>query len=127
MTEEVVNWSYSSRDVRISIPVGIAYDCDVKLAQKLMVEAANAAQRVLDTPAPVVWMTAFGESSIDHEIRVWIRDPEAGIGSVRSEILNKLWELFKEHQVKVPYPQRDIRVKEWPDGAGLTPESSPSR
>ena len=42
MTQEVVNWSYSTRDVRISIPIGIAYDCDVKLAHKLMVEAANA-------------------------------------------------------------------------------------
>jgi small-conductance mechanosensitive channel len=116
MTEEVINWSYSTRDVRISIPIGIAYDCDVKLAQKLMVEAATASTRVLDTPKPVVWMTAFGESSIDHEIRVWIVDPEAGLGAVRSDILNRVWELFKENGIQVPYPQRDVRVKEWPGG-----------
>ena len=87
MTQEVVNWSYSTRDVRISIPVSIAYDCDVELAHKLMIEAANASPRVLDSPKPAVWMTAFGENAIDHEIRVWISDPEAGLGSVRSEIL----------------------------------------
>ncbi|HET9427729.1 MAG TPA: mechanosensitive ion channel domain-containing protein [Allosphingosinicella sp.] len=127
MTEEVVNWSYSTRDVRISIPVGIAYDCDVALAQTLMIEAATAAKRVLETPAPVVWMTAFGESSIDHEIRVWIRDPEAGIGSVRSEILNKLWALFKEHRIHVPYPQRDIRLKEWPADSAVSPAAPPAR
>ena len=126
MTEEVVNWSYSTRDVRISIPVGIAYDCDVKLAQSLMVEAATASSRVLDTPAPAVWMTAFGESSIDHEIRVWIRDPEAGIGSVRSDILNRLWQLFKENRIQIPYPQRDIRVKEWPEPAPFSAEAVPS-
>jgi len=114
MTEEVVNWSYSTRDVRISISVGIAYDCDVKLAQRLMVEAAKASPRVLDSPKPVVWMTGFGDSSIDHEIRVWIRDPEAGLGNVRSDILNRVWELFKANRVQVPFPQRDIRVKEWP-------------
>ncbi len=114
MTQEVVNWSYSTRDVRVSIKVGIAYDCDVKLAQRLMVEAAIAARRVLETPAPVVWMTGFGESSIDHEIRIWIRDPEAGIGSVRSEILNRLWELFAENGIRIPFPQRDLRLKEWP-------------
>jgi small-conductance mechanosensitive channel len=114
MTQEVVNWSYSTRDVRVSIPVGIAYDCDVKLAQQLMIEAANASPRVLATPKPAVWMTAFGESSIDHEIRVWIADPEAGIGSVRSDILNRLLDLFRERGLKIPFPQRDIRVKEWP-------------
>jgi small-conductance mechanosensitive channel len=115
MTEEVVNWSYSTRDVRISIKVGVAYDCDLKLAQRLMIEAATAAQRVLDTPKPVVWLTNFGESAIEHEIRVWIRDPEAGLGSVRSDILNRVWELFRAHEMQVPFPQRDIRVKEWPE------------
>jgi small-conductance mechanosensitive channel len=114
MTEEVVNWSYSTRDVRISIPVGVAYDCDVRLAQRLMVEAAKASARVLDSPNPVVWMTGFGDSSIDHEIRVWIRDPEAGLGSVRSDILNRVWELFRANGIQVPFPQRDLRVKEWP-------------
>jgi small-conductance mechanosensitive channel len=117
MTQEVVNWSYSTRDVRISIPIGIGYDCDVKLAQKLMIEAANASPRVLATPRPAVWMTAFGEGAINHEIRVWILDPEAGIGAVRSEILGRLLELFNENGIDLPFPQRDIRIKEWPGEA----------
>ena len=127
MTQEVVNWSYSSRDVRISIPVSIAYDCDVKLAQKLMIEAANASPRVLDSPQPAVWMTAFGENALEHEIRVWILDPEAGIGSVRSEILGRLWALFKENGIEVPFPQRDVRVREWPQSAPSSAESPPAR
>jgi small-conductance mechanosensitive channel len=114
MTQEVENWSYSSRDVRVHIPVGIAYDCDVPAAQKLMIQAATEAKRVLKTPPPSVWLRAFGESAINHEILVWISDPEAGVGSVRSEILNRLWALFREHGITIPYPQRDIRVKEWP-------------
>ena len=114
MTQEVENWSYSSRDVRVHIPVGIAYDCDVPFAQKLMIQAATEAKRVMETPPPSIWLTAFGESSIDHEILVWISDPEAGVGSVRSEILNRVWALFKEHGISIPNPQRDIHVKEWP-------------
>jgi small-conductance mechanosensitive channel len=117
MTQEVVNWSYSTRDVRISIPVAIAYDCDVALAQKLMIEAANASPRVLDSPRPNVWLTALGENGLDHEIRVWILDPEAGIGAVRSEILARLLELFHENGIRVPSAQREVRVKEWPAGA----------
>ncbi|MFN3388418.1 MAG: mechanosensitive ion channel family protein [Allosphingosinicella sp.] len=122
MTQEVENWSYSNRDVRIHIPVGVSYECDIALAQKLMIEAAGESKRVLQTPAPRVWLLGYGDSSVDHEILVWVRDPEAGVGNVRSEILNRLWGLFKEHGIEIPFPQRDIHVKSWPDppptGAG---------
>jgi small-conductance mechanosensitive channel len=114
MTQEVENWSYSSPNVRIHIPVGIAYDCDLALAQRLMIEAAETPARVLKSPKPTLWLRAFGENALDHEILVWIKDPEQGIGSVQSEILNRLWVLFKEHDIKVPAPQRDIHVRDWP-------------
>jgi small-conductance mechanosensitive channel len=127
MTQEVVNWSYSTRDVRISIPITIDYACDVKLAQRLMIEAADASPRVLETPKPNVWMKAFGENGIDHEIRVWILDPEAGIGPVRSDILNRLWELFKENGIEVPAPQRAVRIEGWPiDPAGGSSGPAPA-
>jgi small-conductance mechanosensitive channel len=118
MTQEVENWSYSSRDVRVHIPVGVAYSCDLAVAQKLMIEAASASERVLSAPAPRVWLRAFGDSSVDHEILVWIADPEAGVGNVQSEILNRLWTLFKENGIEIPFPQRDIRIKEWPGQPG---------
>jgi small-conductance mechanosensitive channel len=118
MTQEVENWSYSSSNVRIHIPVGISYTCDLPLAQKLMVEAAKTPARVLKFPEPTVWLRAFGESSVDHDILVWIADPEAGVGNVQSEILNRLWVLFKENGIDIPFPQRDIRIKEWPSPPG---------
>lgn len=114
MTQEVENWSYSSPNVRIHIPVGVGYDCDLALAQKLMAEAAVVPSRVLKVPAPTVWLRAFGESAIEHEILVWIADPEGGVGNVQSEILNRLWELFKENGIDIPFPQRDLRIREWP-------------
>ena len=74
--------------------------------------------RVLKAPSPNVWLREFGESSVDHDILVWIKDPEAGVGNVQSEILNRLWVLFKENGIKIPFPQRDIRIKEWPAQPG---------
>jgi small-conductance mechanosensitive channel len=121
MTQEVVNWSYSTRDVRISIPVAIAYDCDVALAQKLMIEAAIASPRVLNSPKPNVWLTKLGDNGIEHEIRIWILDPEAGIGPIRSEILGRVWALFQANGIRVPSPQHDIRVKEWPSAPAVIP------
>jgi small-conductance mechanosensitive channel len=117
MTEAVENWSYSDRNVRIHIPVGVAYGCDLALAQKLMIEAASAAPRVLDTPKPSVWLKGFGDSSVDHDILVWIADPELGVGNVRSDILNRLWRLFADNQVELPFPQRDIHVRSMPPPA----------
>ena len=114
MTEEVENWSYSSRDVRVHIPVGVAYSSDMALAQRLMIEAASASHRVLEHPVPSVWMKGFGDSSVDHDILIWISDPEAGVGNVRSEILNRIWTLFAEHGIEIPFPQRDVHIRSVP-------------
>ena len=110
MTQEVENWSYSDRNVRIHIPVGIAYDSDLDLAQKLMMQAALDSPRVLKSPRPNVWLTGFGESSVDHEILAWIADPEAGVGNVRSDVLGRLWRLFRDHGVTIPFPQREVTM-----------------
>src|SRR3546814_9594515 len=91
------------RDVRIPVSVGISYGADVHRAQELMLEAARACPRVLSTPEPLVWIRAFGERSVEFDIRVWISDPEAGIGNVQGDILLRVWELFKEHGIGLPY------------------------
>ncbi len=114
MTNEVENWSFSSKDVRVKIPVGVAYSCDMKLAEELMLRAAKESPRVLNRPSPSVWMSGFGESSVDFEIQAWIKDPEDGVGNVRSDVLKRLWWLFKENGVEIPFPQRDINIRSLP-------------
>ena len=118
MTQEVENWSYSDRNVRVRIPVGVAYSCDIKLAQQLMLQAASDSPRVLRSPKPNVWLTAFGASSMEHEILVWISDPESGIGGVKSDVLGRLWDLFKEHGIQVPFQQHDVHIRSMPESAG---------
>ncbi len=108
MTQEVENWSYSDRNVRVRIPVGIAFDSDLQLAQQLMLQAALDSPRVLRNPQPNVWLTAFGESRVDHEILVWISDPEGGVGNVKSDVLGRVWRLFRDNGIAIPYPQRVI-------------------
>lgn len=117
MTQEVENWSYSSRTVRVKIAVGVAYDTDLRLAHKLMIEAAQEAKRVLAEPAPVCWITGFGDSSVDHEVRFWITDPEGGIGNIKGDVFLRIWDKFQAAGIEIPYPQRDLRVRDWPDAA----------
>ncbi|WP_052071854.1 mechanosensitive ion channel family protein [Sphingopyxis sp. MWB1] len=117
MTERVENWSYSNREVRVRIKVGVSYDADLHLAQKLMIEAAAAAPRVLTDPAPVCWITGFGNSSVDHELRFWIRDPESGLGNIKGHVFMGIWDRFKEAGIELPYPQRDLHLR------SLSPEA----
>ncbi|QIG54914.1 mechanosensitive ion channel [Altererythrobacter sp. BO-6] len=111
MINQVENWSYSSRNVRVQVPVGVGYACDLDLAEKLMLEAAKQSSRVLKSPAPTAWLRNYGESSVDFIIQIWINDPEEGVGNIRSEVLKNLWRLFKENNVEIPFPQRDINLR----------------
>lgn len=111
MINQVENWSYSSKQVRMQIPVGVSYNCDIKQAEKLMLEAAAASKRVLKSPPPTVWLDQYGDSSVNFVIHCWITDPEAGIGNVKSEVLKNLWDLFQQHGVEIPFPQRDINLR----------------
>ncbi|MBX3595587.1 mechanosensitive ion channel domain-containing protein [Sphingomonas sp.] len=111
MTQEVENWSFSDRNVRVRIPVGIAYESDVPLAQRLMLEAAQESPRVLDSPKPNVWLASFGDYALEHEILAWISDPEGGVGNVRSDVLNRLWVKFQEHGIEIPFPQQVLHFR----------------
>lgn len=111
MVNQVENWSYSSKNVRMQVPVGVSYNCDIKLAEKLMLQAAKECRRVLKTPPPVCWLDQYGDSSVDFIIHCWITDPEEGVGNVKSEVLKKLWDLFAEAGVEIPFPQRDLNLR----------------
>jgi small-conductance mechanosensitive channel len=110
ITSEVINWSYSDRNVRIKIPVQISYGDDPEQAMALMVNAARNAQRVLKTPEPVCRLMEFADSGIALELRVWVNDPEEGTGNVRSEINLGIWRAFKEQGITIPFPQRDVHL-----------------
>ena len=111
MINQVENWSYSSKNVRMQVPVGVSYEADMKLAEELMLEAAKSCDRVLKAPPPTVWMAEYGDNSVNFMIHCWIRDPEDGVGNVRSAVLKKLWWLFKENGIEIPFPQRDLHIR----------------
>lgn len=112
MINQVENWSYSSKTVRIHVPVGVAYSADIELAEKLMLEAAKASPRILNSPPASVWLDALGDNSINFIIQCWITDPEEGIGNVRSDVLKRLWKLFQANGIEVPFPQRDLNLRD---------------
>ncbi len=110
MTQAVENWSYASPEVRVRMRVPVAYESDLRRAQRIIVETAKANPRILTEPEPVVWITAFGERAIEHELRFWITDPESGLGNVQGEVFLDIWDRFQEEGITIPYPRRDVRL-----------------
>ena len=110
ITSEVTNWSYTDRHVRIKIPVQISYNDDPEKAMQLIIDAAQVSDRILKDPAPQARLLAFGDNGIDLELRIWLDDPEQGVGSVKSDVNLAIWRSFKEHGVTIPFPQRDVRL-----------------
>lgn len=110
ITSEVTNWSYSDRQVRVKIPVQISYENEPEIAMKIMVDAGRENDRVLSDPEPQTRLLGFGDNGIDLELRLWVTDPEQGIGSLKSDINLSIWNKFKEAGIVIPFPQRDVRI-----------------
>ena len=115
ITGKVINWSHSNNLVRLQIPVGISYDSDLETATKLMLEVAAGTTRVLQEPKPVCLLTGFGDNSVQLELRVWLNDPQNGLGPLKSELLMGTWRRFKEEGIVLPYPQRVLYHKSIPE------------
>ncbi|MFZ3033082.1 MAG: mechanosensitive ion channel domain-containing protein [Parvibaculum sp.] len=117
ITQTVENWSYSDRKVRLHIPIGVAYGSDINLVRDLLLKAVEDHPRILKDPTPRALIMGFGDSSVDFEIRCWIFDPQEGEANLRSDVYYRIWDLFKENGVEIPFPQRDVHIK---SGGGNT-------
>jgi small-conductance mechanosensitive channel len=73
---------------------------------------ARSVKRVLAAPPPTVWLDSFADNGVAFVIHCWITDPEEGIGNVRSDVLKTLWRLMRENGIKVPFPQRDLNLRD---------------
>jgi small-conductance mechanosensitive channel len=115
ITSEVINWSYADTNVRMIIKVQISYDDDPEHALALMLDCAKVSPRVLAEPLPTVRLMNFADNGIELQLRVWIADMEKGTGEIRSAINLAIWRTFKQHNITIPYPQRDLHIKSgWP-------------
>jgi small-conductance mechanosensitive channel len=112
IANQVINWSYSSPLVRLDAPFGVAYGSDLHAVRALAVEVAARTNRVLASPRPVCHVTGFGDSAVDMLLRFWIEDPTDGVTNIKGEVLLGLWDAFSERQIEIPFPQREVRIRD---------------
>ncbi|GAB4302781.1 MAG: mechanosensitive ion channel [Geminocystis sp.] len=108
------NWSYNSFTARIIIPIAVAYQSDLVLVTELLLQSAYQESRVVAHPSPEVLLVGFGDSSLNLELRVWInpidQEPE-----IRSNLNFIIEYLFRQYNITIPFPQRDVWLKNYSD------------
>ncbi|MBN9674012.1 mechanosensitive ion channel family protein [Roseibium aggregatum] len=120
ITHRVINWSFSDDLVRLDVNFGVSYDCDPHEVSALAIAAARSVARVDLSKNPVCWLTGFGDSSLDFVLRFWISDPQQGLTNIRGQVLLALWDTFKENNIAIPYPHREVILKTPPGEAFQT-------
>jgi potassium efflux system protein len=109
ISNQVTNWTLNTREVRYSVPVGVAYGTDVNLVNETLLACANDNTEVLKSPAPQALFLKLGDSSLDFELRVWIQDVDDRT-LVRSALYYDIVKRFSEAQIVIPFPQRDLHL-----------------
>lgn len=106
----VQNSSLTSKFVWIGTKVSVSYDTDLDFALKLLEEAAASVPRVLTERPPSATLLNFGADGLELQVGFWINDPENGRGGVTSDVNRAIWKALKDHQIAVPFPQREMRI-----------------
>ena len=132
ISEKVTNWSLSTRLCRVVVPVGVAYGSDVPLVLRILNEVGDAIPEILSDPPPSPLFKGFGDSSLDFNLRVWIADVKNRL-TVQSAICEYIDRRFREEDVEIPFPQRDLHLRsveagilEKMESAGEQTKNSPS-
>jgi small-conductance mechanosensitive channel len=111
LEQTVVNWTLVDNNVRTSVSVGVAYGSDVKLVAELIAKAAAEHPDILKEPPPVVVFDDFGDSALQFEVLFWSdAGAERGLRAIRSDLRFTLNARFAEHNISIPFPQRDVHL-----------------
>ncbi|MEY2560325.1 MAG: potassium-dependent mechanosensitive channel [Verrucomicrobiota bacterium] len=107
----VTNWTYGDPRVRFRIPIGVAYGSDVNKVREALIDAGRGNSHVLVDPPPSVFLTKFGESSIDFELVVWSSEMSHRPSRFKSDLNFAIEEKLREAGIEIPFPQRDVHIR----------------
>lgn len=113
VSSSVQNWTYKDKLTRLLIPVGVSYDADPQTVLDLLSDVIAKSNRVMRYPEPSVFFKGFGDSSLDFEIRVFLRDTSERVPA-QNELRVAIFNEFKSAGIEMPYPQRDLHIRSGP-------------
>jgi len=113
ITDRLINWTLSDARTRVIVKVGVAYGTSPPRVHALLAQAAEEHPQVLKDPAPRTWFMAFGASSLDFELRVFVESIQDRM-RVMNDLNGRIAELFAEAGIEIAFPQLDLHVRDLP-------------
>ncbi len=110
ITKNVVNWTYSNKQGRVDVQIGVSYKCDIEKARELILEAAIEHEKCSKDPEPKCFLREYGDSSVNFLLHFWVDDVTFGRFEPQSDVMRAIWRKFKENDIEIPFPQRDIHI-----------------
>lgn len=110
ITGSIINWTLSDPVTRVIIPVGVAYGSDTELVRRLLLDVAHANELVMGDPEPVAIFKAFGDSTLDFQLRVFIENRDVW-AALTDRLHSEIDAAFRKANVEIAFPQRDIHIR----------------
>ncbi|MBM5782834.1 MAG: mechanosensitive ion channel [Pelagibacterales bacterium] len=107
---KVTNLTYSNNRARIEVNIGVGYSSDLIKVKEIMMLCAHEHPRTLSYPEVECYVTNFGEYDIKFTLYFWVSDVTAGRMSAKSEVMMNIWKKFKENDIKISLPQREMKI-----------------
>ncbi|MBE9065065.1 mechanosensitive ion channel [Leptolyngbya cf. ectocarpi LEGE 11479] len=130
LENKVINWSHGHPVSQLHLPIGVAYNSDIRQVHDAVMEVAHTHPSVLQYPQPRLRFLGFGDSSLDFDVLVWIRDPRLQF-DLKSDLYYMLEANFRHYDIQIPFPQRDLNIRSpqldlaaWPQQSA---QNDPSR
>ena len=110
MKRDIVNYTIISSQIRVRVNIGVSYEADIRQAKDIIIAVARQMDWIAETPAPKVVVRNFSDSSVDLQLRVWIRDARQRMATI-SFVIDNVKEAFDQARIEIPYPKRDIQIR----------------
>lgn len=110
LESEVINWSYGDKTSAIRIPISVAYGSDLKRVKLALLQTAKEHPEILVVPRPTVLFQQFGDSALNFELRVWLKEPRNQF-RIKSELNYAIDKNFRDYGIEIPFPQRDLNLR----------------
>ena len=112
LAQHLTNWTLSDKQRRVELTIGVAYDSDMDLVTSLIQEQLNS-EEILNAPPPRVLLQNFADNSVNFRVLFWVNDVDVWI-TIRDHVMRGIFKSFKENNIEIPFPQRDLHVKSFP-------------
>lgn len=122
LEHDVINWTHRNPLSRVHIPVGVAYSSNPDTVKGVLLAVGREHPQVMAAPGPQVFLTGFGENSLNFELLVWIRKPQQ-YPQIQSDLNFAIATAFRKVGIEIPFPQRDIHLPNGSLPVNLTEDS----